>query len=322
MTPNWIDLIIVGVTAYYVYQGFTKGFAAIAAEFCAFLLSFYLAVRFHAPVGTFFAEKFGIGAGWTDLVGYIAVAFLSEAILVELFSALLSRIPKKMLDSKSNAVLGSFAAAANALIILSFVIIHILSLPLRGSIKTDIGSSSLARFLVTVSERYGGEVKSSLENAAKRAVSFLTVEPGSNERLPLDVPDTGMTLSVSAAEETRMVGLFNRERAKQGLPALTADPKITDVARGKSRDMFERRYFSHNDPDGRNAADRMETAGVPFRLVGENLAYAPDLATAHEGLMNSEGHRANILEKKFTRIGIGIIDSKYYGMMFTQIFAD
>lgn len=86
--------------------------------------------------------------------------------------------------------------------------------------------------------------------------------------------------------------------------------------------MFERHYFSHVSPEGKDIGDRLQAAGIAYRVSGENLAYAPDVSTAHRGLMNSEGHRRNILDPEFHRVGIGIIDSGTYGCIFTQVFAN
>ena len=66
----------------------------------------------------------------------------------------------------------------------------------------------------------------------------------------------------------------------------------------------------------------MLKAGVEFFIVGENLAFAPTLEIAHDGLMQSPGHRKNILEEEFERVGIGVIDGGSYGRMFVQVFAD
>jgi uncharacterized protein YkwD len=64
----------------------------------------------------------------------------------------------------------------------------------------------------------------------------------------------------------------------------------------------------------------MNKAGVKFRTAGENLALAPTLQLAHTGLMNSPGHRANILRPEFGRLGIGIMDGGYHGIMVSQEF--
>lgn len=321
MGITWIDVVIVCIVVYYIYGGWERGLTTILAELLSFLISLWVAVRYHSLAGTFLTEKFGIAAAWTDILGYVALAFVVEMILVEVFMVGLSRVPQKILASKINHVFGGLASALNALVIIAFFLLLALALPLRGTIRSDINASGIARFLVRFAEQYGGDVTSSVEQAAQQAVEFLTIEPGSKEQLPIHVPQ-GLTLSFDAEEETRMIALVNRERTTRGLHALTVDDTLRDIARGKSKDMFDRRYFSHYDPDGKNAADRANEAGIIYNLIGENLAYAPDLNTAHEGLMNSEGHRANILETKYGRIGIGIMRSAYYGNMYTQIFAD
>lgn len=119
-----------------------------------------------------------------------------------------------------------------------------------------------------------------------------------------------------------MLAMVNEERAHEGLSPLTVDPDMRAVARAHSQDMWSRQYFSHEDLDGGSPFDRMRAGGVSFRTAGENLALAPTTAIAHRGLMNSPGHRRNIMEPAFGRIGIGVIDGGTRGMMFTQVFAN
>jgi uncharacterized protein YkwD len=64
----------------------------------------------------------------------------------------------------------------------------------------------------------------------------------------------------------------------------------------------------------------MREGGVRFLAAGENLALAPSLQVAHNGLMNSPGHRRNILDHQFGRVGIGIMDGGIRGLMVTQNF--
>lgn len=322
MAFNWIDWIILLVILYQIYDGWERGFTTLLANLFSFLGSLWLAVRFHSIVGNFFVEKFGIPGTWTDVLGYITVALVSQVVIDELLDVAVEKLPEKFHTSKINHWLGSMLSAVNASIFISFVLLLVLALPLRGTVKKDIRNSYIGSRLVRVSERYGGQVKSSLEELAREAVKFMTVKPGSSERIPLNIPKTNVRYSVDQASESEMVRLVNTARVNKGMSELRVDAQIVAVAREKSRDMFVRSYFSHYDPDGKNAADRMSAAGVGFTLVGENLAYAPDVETAHEGLMNSEGHRMNILEPRFHRIGIGVIDGGLYGKMFTQIFAD
>jgi uncharacterized protein YkwD len=117
-----------------------------------------------------------------------------------------------------------------------------------------------------------------------------------------------------------MLDLVNEARAENGLPPLAPDPELTEVARRHSADMFARGYFAHDTPEGRSPFDRMKDANVRFLTAGENLALAPTVSIAHRGLMNSPGHRANILRSQFGRVGIGIMDGGMRGLMVSQEF--
>jgi uncharacterized protein YkwD len=117
-----------------------------------------------------------------------------------------------------------------------------------------------------------------------------------------------------------MLNLVNEERAKAGLAPLASDPELSEVARQHSLDMFRKGYFSHYTLDGKSPFDRMKAANVKFTAAGENLALAPTLSIAHNGLMNSPGHRANILRPQFGRVGIGILDGGAQGLMISQEF--
>ncbi|MDD2497351.1 MAG: CAP domain-containing protein [Desulfitobacteriaceae bacterium] len=122
------------------------------------------------------------------------------------------------------------------------------------------------------------------------------------------------------AAEQQMVDLVNQERTSRGLKALTVDMRLVKLARMKSQDMIDKGYFDHNSPTYGSPFDMMKNAGITYRTAGENLAGHRTVQGAHTGLMNSPGHRANILNANFTHIGIGIVDGGRYGKMFTQHF--
>lgn len=110
-----------------------------------------------------------------------------------------------------------------------------------------------------------------------------------------------------AALEREMLALVNAERRKAGLAAVRWDARLADVGRAHCQDMIARTYFAHEAPGGGTVADRLRRAKVSFASAGENLAFAPTLAIAHQGLMDSPGHRANILRPAFGRLGVGIV---------------
>jgi hypothetical protein len=119
-----------------------------------------------------------------------------------------------------------------------------------------------------------------------------------------------------------MLNLVNKERRANGLNALEIDPKLQVMARRYSQEMIDNNFFSHTSPVSGELLDRVTASGVDdgWLLAGENLAGAPTVESAFQGLMNSPTHKDNILEPKYTRVGIGAIDGGPYGKMFSQEF--
>lgn len=120
------------------------------------------------------------------------------------------------------------------------------------------------------------------------------------------------------AFETEVVELTNVEREKNGLAPLEIDGELSKVAREKSQDMQVNNYFDHNSPTYGSPFDMMESFGIDYRAAGENIAKgqgSPEEVV--NAWMNSEGHRANILNGDFTHIGVGYIEN---GNVWTQQF--
>ena len=107
--------------------------------------------------------------------------------------------------------------------------------------------------------------------------------------------------------EYQLFDLTNSSRVKNHLKALTWDDSVKETARDHSLDMAENNYFDHTNLDGESPFDRMLKDGIRYTMAGENLAYGQYSSIfAHEGLMNSLGHRENILQKDFTYLGVGV----------------
>lgn len=123
-----------------------------------------------------------------------------------------------------------------------------------------------------------------------------------------------------SADEQTMLNLVNSARASAGLQPLQADMSLVKLARLKGQDMIDKNYFSHTSPTYGSPFDMMKSAGISYRYAGENLAGAPTVDSAHTNLMNSSGHRANILNGNFTKVGIGVVNGGPYGKMFVQMF--
>jgi uncharacterized YkwD family protein/spore coat assembly protein SafA len=121
--------------------------------------------------------------------------------------------------------------------------------------------------------------------------------------------------------ESQVIALTNQERAKNGLPALKADWELSRVARYKSADMRDKRYFSHTSPTYGSPFTMMKNFGITYRTAAENIAQGQRTAAeVVKAWMNSPGHRANILNKSMTHIGVGYAKGGSGGHYWTQMF--
>lgn len=117
----------------------------------------------------------------------------------------------------------------------------------------------------------------------------------------------------------QVINLVNQERAKEGLPALTYDAEIEKAALVRAKETEE--SFSHTRPDGRQFSTALTEAGVTFRGAGENIAYGQKTPEqVMQGWMNSPGHRANIMNKNYTKIGVGYYQNANGVNYWTQLF--
>ena len=118
--------------------------------------------------------------------------------------------------------------------------------------------------------------------------------------------------------ENEVVRLVNEIRVENGLKALTANWELSRVARIKSQDMVDNRYFSHTSPVYGSPFQMIKAFGLTYRTAGENIAYGQRTPQAVvNGWMDSSGHRANILNASYTQIGVGYAANGHY---WTQMF--
>lgn len=134
----------------------------------------------------------------------------------------------------------------------------------------------------------------------------------------------GQTITIPTTDqgvlnyEKEVVRLVNEIRAKNGLKELTQDWELSRVARIKSQDMKDNNYFSHTSPVYGTPFQMMKNFGISYRSAGENIAKGQATPQAVvNAWMNSSGHRANILNSSYTRIGVGYVSGGNY---WTQMF--
>ena len=313
-----VDVLLVLVVLLSVWQGWRRGLILGLLDLARWLGGLFFALRFYQTVAGWLAPH-----AWWDESWNMPAAFLltgaAAGLAIHLAGlALLKRLPRDLHGRALNRALGAVPGLFNGLISASVLSALLLSLPLPGPARGSARASAVANQLASYTEVVEDTLGPVFNEAIQRTLNRLTIHPESNERVEL-----GFTVKNAPPRpdlEAQMLEMVNRERVAAGLRPLAPDPALTEVARAHSADMFARGYFAHVTPEGLTPFDRMTRAHVSFRIAGENLALAPTLQLAHTGLMNSPGHRANILRPDFGRVGIGIMDGGFRGIMVSQEF--
>lgn len=325
MVMSWIDLLTGLTLLWLAVAGFRNGLTAGVVSLAASGTALWAAAQLTPTAADLARQRLDVPAllaepaafGVLIIVGLTLASTLATAIVAAL-RGLFSRVP---FLAALDHLLGPLPAVSVGATMLAVVSLGVAASPFDFGVKDELHASFWGRRVLPYFSALAPEVDEVVRKLP--APSVPTYAPGEQvgETSRLPVPD-GLALRVDEREEQRMLELVNAERVNAGLRPLALDPAITAVARAHSRAMFARQFFAHTDPDGRSPFDRMAGAGIRFHTAGENLAYAPAVEQAHTGLMNSPGHRANILRPEFRRIGIGVIASDGYGRTYTQNFAD
>jgi uncharacterized protein YkwD len=320
LNGNWVDLVIIIVLIYFATEAFRHGFWVILADFTAFLGSLLISLKFYKNIAEFLELNFNLAGSTSNAFGFLISAILIESVLGFLLGHLIVKIPKKLRTHKLNRYLGIIPGLGEGIILISFLLTLIIALPLRPQIKEDVSQSKIGSYIVEKTSGVEHAINDVFGGVLEESLTYFTIKPGTNESVPLEIAK--IELSVDEVAETALFNKVNEERRKLAIPELVWAPEIVPVGRAHARDMWERKYFSHYSPEGRDVGDRLKEYGIDYSFAGENLALAPTVATAHNGLMNSQGHRENILESRFTKMGIGVIDNGIYGKMFVQVFTN
>lgn len=141
------------------------------------------------------------------------------------------------------------------------------------------------------------------------------IYPTNNDNTNNTTNQKGLT-----TEEQEVFDLVNKQRTDNGLKALKVDSNLQKVAKEKANDMIKNNYFAHNSPTYGSPFDMMKKFGISYKSAGENLAGNSTGKRAVDAWMNSEGHRANILNSSFNYTGVAVVESSKYGRIYVQMF--
>lgn len=269
----------------------------------------WLIHRFHPPV--LIAPVIVFSLAWVA----------AELIYIALLGFLPLFKPRRARIASLSGLLAAVLSSANYFVVVGLSIVLLVGLPLPGNVKTALADSHISSAILSSTNQLQSHVNQFVDKNIVSTLNFLTTSS------KIDSQSIALGFSISNGQvrpdlEAKMLVLINNERRSRGIAPLTINDAARVVARAHSQDMFARGYFSHVTPEGVDPFQRMRAGGVAFLSAGENLALAPTLSLAHNGLMNSPEHKANILDSDYRTVGIGIIDGGRYGIMITQDFTN
>ncbi|MBK0380799.1 CvpA family protein [Mucilaginibacter segetis] len=315
---NYIDLLLSLIFVACIWVSTTRGFilsSLVLISWIGSLIIGFLGYSYIAWILLKLSPSFGV---WAAPLGFFIAVIIGRVILDKLEGLLLHEVPERAHNNVINKILGVVPGVINGYIWATLLATLMLLIPFTNSISQKTRDSKLASALVNKVSWLDDKMSPVFSNALNHTLNGNGAELGEEKSVKL--PFTKDNAKPRPDLEAQMLILVNKERTSRGLNPVKADPEMTVVARKHSVDMFVRGYFSHYTPEGTNPFGRMKKGNITFITAGENLALAQTLSIAHKGLMNSPGHKANILNPSFGRLGIGILDGGIYGLMITQDF--
>jgi uncharacterized protein YkwD/uncharacterized membrane protein required for colicin V production len=324
---NFVDLLIFLLVLVFIWQGYRVGLVGGLLNLLITLASFIIATFAYPAVGDFLIQVFKVNENLARVAGFIVTLTVLELILNTTMTYFYGKVAplyrRSKIVAKADHVLGVFPSLIVGLFLILLVSLLILTLPVQGWLREPIQESWWGRNIVPRGLGLTPAIEKTLNRLPyKNLVYIITPEnPSSEATQDLNIP-SDIRLTPDSESEKAMWELVNKERRAEGLKEVKLGNPLRDVGRAHCQDMFERSYFSHYTPEGKSPFDRLDEARIDYVSAGENLAYAPSVALAHQGLMNSPGHKANILRESFGTLGVGVIDGGLYGKMFCQEFTD
>jgi uncharacterized protein YkwD len=316
-----IDAAIIALLGVAIWNGYRTGFIATTYGLATWVISFAAAVVFQ-DAATSLVERLGLLPATARPIAFVLVLLAVEVLFSLAGYLTLNPIVRAAHRTPwalgADKVLGVFPSIARSLFVVAIVLSALVISPVSTDLKAAIEQSRLARGLIAQVSRIQPQL-AMLSGQVVEGVPLFITKLDADQSEKLDLPDD-LELTPDPVAEQQLFELVNEERANAGLKPLAWDERLVPIARAHSQEMFKLKYFAHQSPVSGSPFDRLKAGKITYTNAGENLAYAQSVTVAHRGLMDSEGHRANILRPEFTRIGIGVYSAGPYGRMFTQMF--
>ena len=308
------DIILILSILFFAWLGYRRGFINSFLDLIKWAGTLLLAVLLYDDTAGFLAQNFSIEQEWQKPIAFVLLfgtALLIVSLLFMLIKKAISATAQQSFANKITGVIPGFLSGIAVAVILAKIF--------AASVwMTPAENKNLFLSSLTNSTGWLDDKMVEVFNT-----SPLPQISGATETLYSESDEfKSATFNARPDLEEQMLHMLNAERKTMGLKLLAADGKLQLAAHAHAADMFTKGYFSHITPEGVNPFERMKKLGVKYSSAGENLAHSDNLEAAHTGLMNSPGHRANILNKLFGKVGISILDGGVKGLMVVQEFSN
>lgn len=310
---NLYDLAALLFIAGFAVVGLRLGLLRSALNLAGFAVALFLALRVEGPLGGALATLLH-SSPWATQLATFVVILVGAGVVVHIASARIARLVPdtrglRLASLVGGATLGILAALLPIWLATGLLLLVPSSV---APLARAAHQSSTAKLMAAWTPSWPQGVLA--------YVGKVAVGPQQDQLVyELQRLFTGSPRLLQE-QELQMLELLNQTRRRFGLPPLRLDPDLCLAARAHSTDMARNSYFEHDSPRFGTPMHRMQIAGVHTVFYGENIAFALDASLAETAFMHSPGHRANILDPDYTRVGIGAVTDGLM-VMFTQDFA-
>ena len=319
-----LDFVLGLGLVFSLVRGYSRGFLRGAVGLVVTLAAIWFGYR-AGPSGVAVVESWsGADPVVARIVGSVLVFGVVAVVgMVVVYRSVAIRGPLQVFDRLAGSVL----SGVWYLVVCLLMILVVSAAPNLSPIAERVFADSRAVGLVTaeespivpsVSRLLGDRVLESVVNL-NRLVGHSRMIIQNDDRLDLpQVEPSAIHESPESSEE--LFEKLNMARFEEGIQVLSWSSVLAGVASGHGKEMYEEGYFSHTSPTTGSVASRLDALGIPYLLVGENLALTPTVESAHEGLLESPSHRATMLDPRFRRVGVAAWEGPL-GLMVVQVFS-
>jgi uncharacterized protein YkwD len=310
---NTADIIILFLILLFAITGFVFGFIRFSVVYIKWCGSF-AASFFGAPLlNNSLKSVLQVQELWLFIISFISIFLFSFTVLTVVCNRWMFHTKKTTHEHWLNKTTGVFAGLFTGILLSAFTY-HIITASYWKEGAAELNESVIAS---TYEQQIGNHAET-LVNSTLSSAEGLQVAGVASSSEKENFQTTSFSSDMTKAVE--MLQLVNKERELINLQPLQLNAELSMAAKLHGADMFTRGYFSHTTPEGKDPFRRLDELKIAYKYAGENLAYSYSIIRAHTALMKSPGHRANILNPKFSKIGISVLDGGRKGLMVVQEF--